>query len=420
MQLIHDAGWTTVNTDQLHRWLDGEPVPPHSVMITFDDGAKGVWQYADPVLRRLNMHASAFIITGFVGTRQPYYMTWEEITDLHRSGRWDLQAHTHLGHVMVPVDASGAVTAPFLANRMWLPDQARLETHPEYADRVYGDLLECKRQFGMHGFPEPAFFAYPFSAHEGEGDSAGTDYLRRTVSSLYRFAMLDDANLSRTSSSSDILNGLIQRMDITGSTTTDGVVAKIMAASPIDPADAEPFADPSGWVDESLNPQPVEVVNGVLTINPDPHEKVVRDYQPVRTTAWNRYSVSADLSGFIDETWSAAGIAVLKPSSHAYSSRLPHQLDVTVDIDTVTATDQQGNVLLPITPVGSGFSHHLDIDVTPDVVTITVDGRPPAMINVSHPVPRVVAGGFSLFAYRQSDASPPLAFSNLEISTKGE
>ena len=107
MQLIHDAGWTTLTTDQLDGWLDGEPLPPHSVMITFDDGATGVWQYADPVLKRLDMHATAFIITGFVGTHAPYYMTWDQITELHNNGRWDIEAHTHLGHVQVPSDNEG-------------------------------------------------------------------------------------------------------------------------------------------------------------------------------------------------------------------------------------------------------------------------------------------------------------------------
>ena len=50
------------------------------------------------------MHATAFIITGFVGTHAPYYMTWDQITELQNSGRWDIEAHTHLGHVRCPAD----------------------------------------------------------------------------------------------------------------------------------------------------------------------------------------------------------------------------------------------------------------------------------------------------------------------------
>jgi hypothetical protein len=111
MRLIHDAGWTTLTAEQLERWLDGEPLPPHSVMVTFDDGARGVWQFADPVLRRFNQHAAAYIITGFVGTHEPYYMTGDEITDLQNSGRWDLEAHTHLGHVQIPSKRRGRAGA---------------------------------------------------------------------------------------------------------------------------------------------------------------------------------------------------------------------------------------------------------------------------------------------------------------------
>ena len=114
MRMIHDAGLDHPDgrpAGPVAR--TGEPLPPHSLMVTFDDGARGVWRFADPVLARFNQHAVAFIITGFVGTHEPYYMTWDEIADLHNSGRWDLEAHTHLGHVQVPSDANGG-QGPYL------------------------------------------------------------------------------------------------------------------------------------------------------------------------------------------------------------------------------------------------------------------------------------------------------------------
>jgi hypothetical protein len=134
--------------------------------------------------------------------------------------------------------------APFLTNSEWLSDKGRLETREEYHNRVFTDLVECKHQFALHGLPTPKFFAYPFSAHEG--DPEGTKLLRTMVASQYRAAMLDDADQIVTSSSSDIVAGLIQRMDVTAGTGTDLLVDKIVEASPIDRSKARPFEDALG------------------------------------------------------------------------------------------------------------------------------------------------------------------------------
>ena len=143
MQMIKDAGWTTATAAHLEGWLRGEPMPPHSVVVTFDDGARGIWKYADSILARNDQHALAYIITGFVGTHVPYYMTWQELTALQASGRWNLEAHTHLGHVKIPTDSHGG-EGPFLTNLQYLVDQRRSETNEEYHARIVHDLAECK------------------------------------------------------------------------------------------------------------------------------------------------------------------------------------------------------------------------------------------------------------------------------------
>ena len=185
MRMIHDAGWTTLTANDLSRWLAGEPMPPHGVFITFDDGTRGVWQYADPVLKRYGLHAMTFIITGFVATHAPYYMTWDQIHELQNSGRWDVEAHTHLGHVQVPSDANGHEGA-FLTTAQWLPAQNRVQTDEEYYARVQGDLTECKHQFVLHNLPEPRFLAYPFSAHEDAENPARAAMLSSIVTPLIR------------------------------------------------------------------------------------------------------------------------------------------------------------------------------------------------------------------------------------------
>jgi poly-beta-1,6-N-acetyl-D-glucosamine N-deacetylase len=408
MRLIHDAGWTTLTSGQLDRWLKGEPVPSHSVMITFDDGTQGVWQYADPVLARYGQHASAFIITGFVGTHAPYYMTWEQITELHNSGRWDLEAHTHMGHVKIPTDSHGG-QEPFLTAYQWLPEEGRNETMEEYRTRVFNDLAECKHQFALHGLPIPKFLAFPFSAHGG--DPNGTDALHQIVLSLYDAALLDDAEQILVTTSQDVWRGLIQRMDINGDTTLKRFSDEIVAASPLDPMTAQPLLDPAGWFDQHRQSAPIDVTGTTVTINPDSSEKVIRNYAPTRSAMWNDYTVTADVGGLGDG--SVAGISVLRPGT--WLDEQDGRIDVAVYSDTLSV-QVVGGTELPPQALFDAPAHHVVVDVTDTQVTITVDDVPPTVIDLLPHAARTVGGGMGLYAYRRSDVNPSLTFSNLTVS----
>jgi peptidoglycan/xylan/chitin deacetylase (PgdA/CDA1 family) len=408
MQLIHDAGWTTLTTDQLDGWLGGAPLPPHSVMITFDDGATGVWQYADPVLKRLDMHATAFIITGFVGTHAPYYMTWDQVTELANNGHWDIEAHTHLGHVQVPSDNEGN-EGPFLNTVAWLPDQHRFETHEEYRLRVNRDLTECKHQFALHGLPEPKFFAYPFSAYRNDREGSGQP--QASVVSLYRAGLLDDAEFIAVTAA-NVARGLIQRMDITADLSLDKFIRKIDLASPLDPPAAQPLSDVGGWSDEKQNEAAIDIANGIVTIGTDTGEKVIRNYAPARSAMWNDYTVSVDVGGFsLPADGSQAGISVLKPPGSAYEQE--GRVDLTV---YAHAYSIQGLVNIDRQPLVEADRHHVVIDVTDTQVVVTVDDAPPTVIDIPPHAARTVGGGMALYAFRRTDVNPSLTFTNLTIS----
>ncbi|MDA1016271.1 MAG: polysaccharide deacetylase family protein, partial [Planctomycetota bacterium] len=50
----------------------GECVPPYVVVLTFDDGFEGVYLNAWPVLRELNVPATVFLATAYLGSEQPF------------------------------------------------------------------------------------------------------------------------------------------------------------------------------------------------------------------------------------------------------------------------------------------------------------------------------------------------------------
>jgi peptidoglycan/xylan/chitin deacetylase (PgdA/CDA1 family) len=81
----------------------GEPLN-RELAITFDDGYRDNFEHAAPVLEKLSLPATFFVVTQWMGTdvvpwwdgergaRHPW-MTWEQVRALHRRG-FDVGAHT--------------------------------------------------------------------------------------------------------------------------------------------------------------------------------------------------------------------------------------------------------------------------------------------------------------------------------------
>lgn len=182
----------TLTAAEFADYAKGKPVPPRSVLITFDDGTRGVWKYADKVLEQLKFHAVSFIVTGFVGTRAPYYMTWDEISRLSASGRWDFENHTHLAHFQIPIDAAGA-KGSFLANLAWLPGQNRLETVAEYQARITLDLDRSVSELATRGYGKAGLFAFPYSDYGSNGnDPSNAAFLEAATKSRFTAVFNDD------------------------------------------------------------------------------------------------------------------------------------------------------------------------------------------------------------------------------------
>ncbi|MER5353513.1 polysaccharide deacetylase family protein [Kitasatospora sp. NPDC002551] len=62
----------------------GRPLPPRSVLVTFDDGDRTVLTEGLPVLTRLRIPAAAFVVTDLIGGDQPFW--WREAAFLAAHG----------------------------------------------------------------------------------------------------------------------------------------------------------------------------------------------------------------------------------------------------------------------------------------------------------------------------------------------
>lgn len=80
LQNLKDEGYETIS---LEEFANGK-TKPKSIILTFDDGSSDHYQNALPILKELQMKATFFIVTGFIGRGN--YMTAQEITELKDAG----------------------------------------------------------------------------------------------------------------------------------------------------------------------------------------------------------------------------------------------------------------------------------------------------------------------------------------------
>jgi poly-beta-1,6-N-acetyl-D-glucosamine N-deacetylase len=408
MQLLHDAGYHTLTANQLDAWLHGAPLPAHSVLLTFDDGPSGIWQYADPILARYGFHAMAFIITGFVGTRPPYYMNWPEITTLAHSGRWDIESHTNLGHIRFTINAHGD-QGPFLTNLHYLASQHRTETVAEYTTRITNDLAASKTQLVNHGVPTPAFFAYPFSANTG--DTQLTTILAHAVHTNFDAAMLDDSDGSTATTSTDLASGNLHRTDVVATTSLPAWVTHIRTASALDPTTAQPFADPTNWTTASGSPTHLIITNGTATLDPGPLTWAGRLFARTETSLWRHYTVTATLGGFqTPGDGTVTGLRVLTGDTQ--------QVQLTLSDGTYQVRQSDGNTqrLLTEGNLPPATSYPVTLAVTPTAVTVTVTTRVVVTVSLHPNNGQPPSGGIELTAQREKATSPPSQINHLTIN----
>lgn len=120
----HD--YRSIGCRDLERFLEGEPLPDKSVLITFDDGYLDNYVYAHPVLEEFGLHGAIFLITGRIGDKsQPrrhanmggdlpacpnhreanalidagraddVMLRWSEIEAMQAAGTFEFHSHTH-------------------------------------------------------------------------------------------------------------------------------------------------------------------------------------------------------------------------------------------------------------------------------------------------------------------------------------
>lgn len=92
MEHLKNAGYHTLTFKELKNWKTGEPIQDKPILITFDDGYLDNFTIVYPYLKRLQMKATIFATSDFIGF--PNHLNWSHIKEMEQSGNIEIGVHT--------------------------------------------------------------------------------------------------------------------------------------------------------------------------------------------------------------------------------------------------------------------------------------------------------------------------------------
>ena len=96
LDMLQREGYTTLSLEEFAAHLESDDFPAKSIVITFDDGYRGVYLHALPELRKRNMKAVLFVITDMVGRLDTYtpHITSQELAEMTSGDIFSFGSHT--------------------------------------------------------------------------------------------------------------------------------------------------------------------------------------------------------------------------------------------------------------------------------------------------------------------------------------
>ena len=112
--------YQVLTLEQVVERLDqGQPIPRHSTVITFDDGYEETHTIAWPLLKRFSMVATVFVTPGEIGV--PGFVTWQQVTEMARDGI-TIGSHT-MHHSYLPLVSEDRLPEELIDSKRVIEEQ---------------------------------------------------------------------------------------------------------------------------------------------------------------------------------------------------------------------------------------------------------------------------------------------------------
>jgi peptidoglycan/xylan/chitin deacetylase (PgdA/CDA1 family) len=92
MEHLKKAGYHTLSFKDLKKWKTGKAIPNKPILVTLDDGYLDNFTIVYPILKRLQMKATIFVTSDFIGNSN--HLSWGQINEMEQSGYIEFGVHT--------------------------------------------------------------------------------------------------------------------------------------------------------------------------------------------------------------------------------------------------------------------------------------------------------------------------------------
>lgn len=92
MEHLKNSGYHMITFKDLMSWKTNQQLPDKPILITFDDGYLDNYTVAYPILKKLQMKATIFATSDFIGS--PNHLNWSQTNEMERSGLIEIGVHT--------------------------------------------------------------------------------------------------------------------------------------------------------------------------------------------------------------------------------------------------------------------------------------------------------------------------------------
>ncbi|MDQ1910007.1 polysaccharide deacetylase family protein [Paenibacillus sp. GD4] len=159
---LQSKGYHFITLQEFKNYMQGASVPVNAVLVTFDDGYESYYTNAYPILKKLQIPAVNFVISGDLDNPNESnipFLSRDHIRTMTRETDFiDLQCHTDALHYKLE-DNNAALVGRFLT------DGVR-ETEEQYKQRILADTKACISKVSEL-YPAPVdTFAYPFGIND--------------------------------------------------------------------------------------------------------------------------------------------------------------------------------------------------------------------------------------------------------------